>query len=64
MGRWFKNTFERVFVDGLLVGGPSSLVKAGSAAVRSLQSGLLRSYAGLLVLGVAAALLYFLIRAA
>jgi NADH-quinone oxidoreductase subunit L len=64
MGRWFKNTFERVVVDGLFVGGPTSLVKAGSAAVRSLQTGLLRSYAGLLILGVAAALLYFLIRAA
>ena len=64
LGRWFKNTFERVVVDGLFVGGPTSLVKAGSAAVRSLQTGLLRSYAALLVIGVAAALLYFLIRAA
>jgi NADH-quinone oxidoreductase subunit L len=64
MGRWFKNTFERVVVDGLFVGGPTSLVKASSAAVRSLQTGLLRSYAGLLILGVVAALLYFLIRAA
>jgi NADH-quinone oxidoreductase subunit L len=64
LGRWFNNTFERVVVDGLFVGGTTSLVKAGSAAVRSLQTGLLRSYAGLLILGVAAALLYFLIRAA
>jgi NADH-quinone oxidoreductase subunit L len=64
LGRWFQNTFERVVVDGLFVGGTTSIVKAGSAAVRSLQTGLLRSYAGLVVLGVAAALLYFLIRAA
>ena len=64
LGRWFRNTFERIVVDGLFVGSTTSLVKAGSAAVRSLQTGLLRSYAALLVLGVAAALLYFLIRAA
>ena len=64
MGRWFNNTFERVVVDGVFVGGATGLVKAGSAAVRSLQTGLLRSYAGVLVLGVVAALLYFLIRAA
>ncbi|MCD6725787.1 MAG: NADH-quinone oxidoreductase subunit L [Solirubrobacteraceae bacterium] len=63
-GRWARDTFERLFVDGALVGGASGLVRAGSAAVRALQTGLLRSYAALLVLGLTIVLLYFLIRSA
>ena len=63
-GRWGRDTFERIFVDGALVGGTSGIVRAGSAAVRALQTGLLRSYAGLVVAGLAAVVLYFLIRAA
>ena len=63
-GRWGRDTFERIFVDGALVGGTSGIVKAGSAAVRAVQTGLLRSYAGLVVVGLAVVLLYFLIRAA
>ena len=63
-GRWGRDTFERVFVDGALVGGTAGIVRAGSAAVRALQTGLLRSYAGLVVAGLAVVILYFLIRAA
>ena len=36
-------------------------MRAGSAAVRAVQSGLLRYYAALVALGVAAVGLYFLI---
>jgi NADH-quinone oxidoreductase subunit L len=61
-GRWGQQTFERVFVDGTLVGGTSSIVRAGSAAVRAAQSGFLRAYAALLLLGVVAVGLYFLIQ--
>ncbi|HTA15683.1 MAG TPA: NADH-quinone oxidoreductase subunit L [Solirubrobacteraceae bacterium] len=61
-GRFANNTFERVFVDGALVGGATSLVRAGSASVRGVQSGLLRYYAALVVLGVAALGLYFLLQ--
>ncbi len=64
LGRWCRDTFERIFVDGALVGGTSGIVRAGSAAVRALQTGLLRSYAALVVFGLAAVLLYFLIRSA
>ncbi len=39
-------------------------MRAGSAAVRALQTGLLRSYAGLVVIGLSAVLLYVLLRAA
>jgi len=61
-GRFAQSTFERVFVNGTLVGGTSGIVRAGSAAVRAAQSGLLRSYAALLVLGLTAVALYFLLQ--
>jgi NADH-quinone oxidoreductase subunit L len=60
VGRAGQQTFERVVVNGALVGGTTGLVKAGSAAVRALQTGLLRSYAALLLLGAAGVALYFL----
>jgi len=60
VGRFGQQTFERVVVNGTLVGGTTGLVKAGSAAVRALQTGLLRSYAALLLVGAAAVALYFL----
>ncbi|HET6507206.1 MAG TPA: NADH-quinone oxidoreductase subunit L [Baekduia sp.] len=61
-GRFGQQTFERIFVNGTLVGGTSGLVRAGSAAVRALQSGFLRAYAALLVVGAGAVILYFLIQ--
>ena len=62
-GRFGRDVFERAFVNGLLVGGSTGLVRAGSAAVRAIQSGFLRAYAALLLLGMAALALYFLISA-
>ena len=61
-GRFGQQTFERIFVNGTLVGGSSGIVRAGSAAVRALQSGFLRAYAALLLVGAAAVILYFLIQ--
>jgi NADH-quinone oxidoreductase subunit L len=61
-GLFASTTFERVFVDGALIGGATSLVRAGSASVRAIQTGLLRYYAALVVLGVAALGLYFLLQ--
>ncbi|HEX2398042.1 MAG TPA: NADH-quinone oxidoreductase subunit L [Solirubrobacteraceae bacterium] len=61
LGRFAQQTFERVFVDRTLVGGTTGIVRAGSAAVRAAQSGFLRYYAALLIFGVAAVALYFLI---
>ena len=52
------------FVNGTLIGGTTGIVRAGSAAVRAAQSGFLRCYAALLLLGVAAVGLYFLIQSA
>ncbi|HZO35255.1 MAG TPA: NADH-quinone oxidoreductase subunit L [Solirubrobacteraceae bacterium] len=61
-GRFGQQTFERVVVDGTFVGGTTLVVRAGSAAVRALQSGLLRAYAALLVLGLVAVVFYFLLQ--
>ena len=61
-GRFATDTFERVFVQDTLVGGSTGLVRAGSAAVRAVQSGFLRYYAALLVLGVAGVSFYFLLQ--
>jgi NADH-quinone oxidoreductase subunit L len=62
-GRFAQQTFERIFVNGTLVGGTTGLVRTGSAAVRAAQSGFLRSYAALLLLGAAGVGLYFLLSA-
>ncbi|HUB37117.1 MAG TPA: NADH-quinone oxidoreductase subunit L, partial [Solirubrobacteraceae bacterium] len=61
-GRFASSTFERVFVQDTLVGGASGVVRAGSAAVRRVQSGFVRYYAAMLVLGVGAVGLYFLLQ--
>jgi NADH-quinone oxidoreductase subunit L len=64
MGRFGQQTFERVFVNGALVGGTTGLVKATSAAVRAAQNGFLRAYAALLMLGLVGVGFYFLLQAA
>jgi NADH-quinone oxidoreductase subunit L len=61
-GSFARGTFERVFVDETLVGGTTGLVRAGSAAVRAVQSGFVRYYAALLVLGLAGVGFYFLLQ--
>jgi NADH-quinone oxidoreductase subunit L len=61
-GRFATGTFERVFVQDTLVGGSTGVVRAGSAAVRAVQSGFLRYYAALLVLGVTGVAFYFLLQ--
>jgi NADH-quinone oxidoreductase subunit L len=61
-GRFGQQTFERIFVNGTLVGGTTNVVRAGSAAVRALQSGFLRAYAALLLVGAGVVILYFLIQ--
>jgi NADH-quinone oxidoreductase subunit L len=61
-GRFATGTFERVFVQDTLVGGTTGIVRAGSAAVRAVQSGFLRYYAALLVLGVTGVAFYFLLQ--
>ena len=64
VGTFAQSTFERLVVNGLFVGGTSGLVRAGSAAVRGGQTGFLRAYAALMLVGIAGVLLYFLVEAA
>jgi NADH-quinone oxidoreductase subunit L len=63
-GLFCREKFERWVVDGALVGGTTGAVRAGSALVRTIQSGYLRAYAALLVAGVVGVALYFLLEAA
>ncbi|CAA9526057.1 MAG: NADH-ubiquinone oxidoreductase chain L, partial [uncultured Solirubrobacteraceae bacterium] len=62
-GRFAQATFERIFVQRTLMGGPTALVRAGSQAVRALEPGFLRAYAALMLLGITGVVLYFLIEA-
>ncbi|MBA3809108.1 MAG: NADH-quinone oxidoreductase subunit L [Solirubrobacterales bacterium] len=61
-GAFARDTFERLFVEETLIGGTTGIVRAGSAAVRAAQSGFVRYYAALLVLGVAGVGFYFLLQ--
>jgi NADH-quinone oxidoreductase subunit L len=61
LGRFADSVLERVIVSGVLTGGTVAVVRAGSAAVRRVQTGFLRYYAALFVVGVSAVALYFLI---
>jgi NADH-quinone oxidoreductase subunit L len=63
VGRFASTTFERVFVQGALVGGSSGLVGLAGAAVRRVQTGYLRYYAALLLLGITSLGAYFLVSA-
>jgi NADH-quinone oxidoreductase subunit L len=62
-GRFARDTFERRVIDETIVGGASGIVRAGSAAVRAAQSGFIRYYAALLLLGVTGVGFYFLLQA-
>jgi len=61
-GAFARDTFERVFVDETLIGGTTGIVRAGSATVRAAQSGFVRYYAALLILGVTGVGFYFLLQ--
>ena len=52
---------ETDFVQGFIVGGATGVVRAGTSFARAIQTGFLRAYALLLLVGAAALLLYFLI---
>jgi NADH-quinone oxidoreductase subunit L len=60
VGRFSAEVFERVVIGGL-VSGTTFAVRAGNSIVRVAQTGLLRNYALLLVTGVTALALYFLV---
>ncbi len=60
-GRLVDAVFERSLIAGLVTGGTSGAVRAGSAAVRRAQTGFVRYYAALMVVCISGVALYFLI---
>jgi NADH-quinone oxidoreductase subunit L len=60
-GAFGRRVVETDFVQGFIVGGTTGIVRAGTSFARAIQTGFLRAYALLLLLGVAALILYFLI---
>jgi NADH-quinone oxidoreductase subunit L len=61
-GRFAHDTFERLVVGGAIVGGSTGAVRGASAVVRRLQGGYLRTYSAVVLTGLAALLVYFLIQ--
>jgi len=61
VGGFSKRVIETEFVQGTIVGGATGVVRVGSSFARAIQTGYLRAYALLLLLGVAVLTLYFLI---
>jgi len=61
VGRFADRFFERYVINGATA-GVAGLTRSAGAAVRDLQSGLLRGYAVLMLFGILAIVLYFLIR--
>jgi NADH-quinone oxidoreductase subunit L len=59
-GSFAQQTFERIFVNGLLVGGATGIARSASSAVRAAQTGFLRYYAALLVVGMVGLTTWFL----
>jgi NADH-quinone oxidoreductase subunit L len=60
-GTFGRAVIETRFVQGFIVGGATGVVRVGTSFARSIQTGYLRAYALLLLLGVAALALYFLL---
>jgi NADH-quinone oxidoreductase subunit L len=60
-GRFGRTAIESAFVQGFVIGGATGLVRATSSFARGIQTGLIRSYALLLVLGLGGLGLYFLL---
>jgi NADH-quinone oxidoreductase subunit L len=60
-GSFGRRVIETEFVQGFIVGGATGVVRAGTSFARAVQTGYLRAYALLLLLGAAGLLLYFLI---
>jgi NADH-quinone oxidoreductase subunit L len=60
-GGFSRRVIETDFVQGTIVGGATGVVRVGTSFARAIQTGYLRAYALLLLLGVAGLTLYFLI---
>jgi NADH-quinone oxidoreductase subunit L len=63
LGRFCGSVLEQGFIGGAVTGGTTGIIRACSAAVRRAQTGFLRYYAAVVIVGVSAMALYFLISA-
>lgn len=61
IGRFFNQVFERYVINGATA-GVAGITRSAGSAVRDLQSGLVRGYAVLMLFGIVAIAIYFLIR--
>jgi NADH-quinone oxidoreductase subunit L len=64
LGRFGRYVVERALVQGTLVGGATRLVGVGTLLARGVQSGYLRAYALVMIVGLGGLGLYFLLQAA
>jgi NADH-quinone oxidoreductase subunit L len=60
-GNFGRGVIESEFVQGFVVGGAVGVVRRGSSFARQIQTGYVRAYALLLLIGVLALGLYFLV---
>jgi NADH-quinone oxidoreductase subunit L len=63
LGRFTDTVLERGVIAGGITGGTTGVVRAWSAAVRRAQTGFLRYYVALMLVGIGFVALYFLIEA-
>ena len=63
-GSFGRRVIEADFVQGFIVGGATGIVRVGTSFARAIQTGYLRAYALLLLVGLAAIALYFLLASA
>jgi NADH-quinone oxidoreductase subunit L len=61
-GRFGQNVVESAFVQGVVIGGAVSLVRGTGSFARAIQSGYLRAYALLVIVGLSGLALYFLLQ--
>jgi NADH-quinone oxidoreductase subunit L len=61
MGGFGRRVIETEFVQGTIVGGATGIVRVSASVARAIQTGYLRAYALLLLVGVAGLTLYFLV---
>jgi NADH-quinone oxidoreductase subunit L len=60
-GRFGRNVVESSFIQGTIIGGAVGIVGVATSFARAIQSGYLRAYALLLLIGMFGLALYFLI---
>ena len=62
-GRFGRTVIETALVQGLIIGGASGIVRGATSLAHAIQSGYLRAYALVLVMGLGGLGLYFLLQA-